>query len=164
MFDNRVTLGATYYDNKTVGVILALPTAPSSGFSSSLQNAATITNKGLELDFKFDLLRGEDLNINLNGSFTQNKNIVTDLAGSSYFILNGFTSTSSGVAEGYPFGVLRGGVYERNTTAGSYVTNANGFPNAAAEKKIGVGDPNPDYRAGLGLNVDYRNFSLSSYV
>ena len=162
MFDNRVTLGATYYDNKTVGVILALPTAPSSGFSSSLQNAATITNKGFELDFKFDLLRGEDLNINLNGSFTQNKNIVTDLAGSSYFILNGFTSTSSGVAEGYPFGVLRGGVYERNTTDGSYVTNSNGFPNAAAEKKIGVGDPNPDYRAGLGLNVDYRNFSLSA--
>ena len=161
MFDNKVTLGVTYYDNETSGVILALPTTPSSGFSSSLQNAATVTNKGLEIDFKVDVLRGEDLNINLSGSFTQNKNIVTDLAGSSYFILNGFTSTSSGIAEGYPFGVLRSGVYERDA-AGNYVTNANGFPNAAAEKKIGVGDPNPDYRAGLGLNVDYKNISLSA--
>ena len=161
MFDNRVTLGATYYDNETTDVILALPTTPSTGFSSSLQNAATVTNSGLEIDFKVDVLRGEDLNINLNGSFTQNKNIVTDLAGSSYFILNGFTSTSSGIAEGYPFGVLRSGVYERDA-AGNYVTNANGFPNAAAEKKVGVGDPNPDYRAGLGINVDYKNFSLST--
>jgi hypothetical protein len=32
----------------------------------------------------------------------------------------------------------------------------------AAEKKVGVGDPNPDYRAGLGLNVDYKNLSLSA--
>jgi len=161
MFDNRITLGVTYYDNKTEGVILALPTVPSSGFSSSLQNAATVTNSGLEIDFKVDLLRGEDLNINLNGSFTQNKNIVTDLAGSSYFILNGFTSTSSGIAEGYPFGVLRSGVYERDNN-NNYVTNANGFPNAAAEKKVGVGDPNPDFRAGLGFNINYKNFNLST--
>ena len=52
MFDNRVNLGITYYDNKTEGVILALPTVPSSGFSSSLQNAATVTNRGLEIDFQ----------------------------------------------------------------------------------------------------------------
>jgi TonB-linked SusC/RagA family outer membrane protein len=161
MFDSRVNLGFTYYDNKTEDVILALPTVPSSGFTSSLQNAATISNKGIEIDFKADLVRSEDLNVSINGSFTQNKNNVDDLAGSSYFILNGFTSTSSGIAEGQPFGVFRGGVYERDAS-GNFVTNANGFPNAAGEKKIGVGDPNPDFRAGLGLNVNYKNFNLSA--
>lgn len=161
MFENRVSLGLTYYDNKTTDVILALPSTPSSGFSSSLQNAATVTNKGLEIDFKFDAIETEDLNVSFNGSFTQNKNLVTDLAGSSYFILNGFTSTSSGIAEGHPFAVLRSGVYERDAS-GNYVTNSLGFPNAAAEKKVGVGDPNADFRAGLGFNVDYKNFSLTT--
>jgi hypothetical protein len=161
MFDSRLSLGATYYSNATEDVILALPTVPSSGFSSSLQNAAKISNKGLEVDFSYDLIRGADLNASVSGSFTTNKNNVEDLGGSSYFILNGFTSTSSGIAEGYPYGVLRGGVYERDA-AGNFVTNANGFPNAASEKKIGVGDPNPDYRAGLGFNIDYKNLSFST--
>jgi hypothetical protein len=161
MFDSRLSIGFTYYDNKTKDVILALPSTPSSGFENSLQNAATITNKGIEIDFNVNLLRGEDLNASISGSFTQNKNVVTDLAGSSYFALNGFTSTSSGIAEGYPYGVLRSGVYERDAS-GNFVTNANGFPNAASEKKVGVGDPNPDFRAGLGLNVDYKNFAFSA--
>lgn len=161
MFDSRLSLGATYYSNATEDVILALPTVPSSGFSSSLQNAAKISNKGLEVDFSYDLIRGADLNASISGSFTTNKNNVDDLGGSSYFILNGFTSTSSGIAEGHPYGVLRGGVYERDA-AGNFVTNANGFPNAASEKKIGVGDPNPDYRAGLGFNIDYKNLSFST--
>ena len=55
-------------------------------------------------------------------------------------------------------------VFTSDTTDGSYVTNSNGFPNAAAEKKIGVGDPNPDYRAGLGLNVDYQELLFICYV
>lgn len=165
MFDSRVSLGFTWYDNKTEDVILALPITPSSGFTNSLQNAATITNKGIEIDFKADLLRSDDLNVSVNGSFTRNRNVVTDLAGSSYFGLNGFTSTSSGIAEGFPYGVLRSGVYERvvqGDKSSAYVLNSNGFPNAASEKEVGIGDPNPDYRAGLGLNASYKNFSFSA--
>jgi len=161
LLNNRITLSGTYYDNATEGGILALPIAPSSGFSSSLQNAAKITNKGIEIDFSAALVQSEDLNISINGSFTQNKNLVEDLAGSSYLGLNGFTSTSSGIAEGFAFGVLRGGAYQRDD-AGNYVLNSNGFPNADPEKKVGVGDPNPDYRAGFGTSINYKNLSFTT--
>ncbi len=160
-FNDKITLSATYYQNKIVDGILNIPTVPSTGFGSELQNAATITNKGLEIDLTADIVRTKDFNFSLNASFTQNKNLVEDLAGSAYFILNGFTSTSSGIAESQPFGVIRSGAYERDAT-GNFVLNANGFPNADPEKKVGAGDPNPDFRAGLGTTMNYKNFSFTT--
>ena len=160
-FNDKISLSATYYENKIVDGILSLPTVPSTGFGSELQNAATITNKGIEIDLTADIYRTEDFNFALNASFTQNKNLVEDLAGSAYFILNGFTSTSSGIAEGEPFAVMRTGAYERDA-AGNFVLNVNGFPNAASERKVGAGDPNPDFRAGLGTSMNYKNFSFTT--
>ena len=160
-FNDKISLSATYYENKIVDGILSLPTVPSTGFGSELQNAATITNKGIEIDLTADIYRTEDFNFALNASFAQNKNLVEDLAGSAYFILNGFTSTSSGIAEGEPFAVMRTGAYERDA-AGNFVLNANGFPNAASERKVGAGDPNPDFREGLGTSMNYKNFSFTT--
>ena len=157
LFDNKISLGITVYNNETEGGILALPIAPSSGFSSSLQNAALITNEGVEIDFSAKLLQTDDLNWSINGSYTQNKNIVENLAGSAYFGLNGFTSTSSGIAEGYPYGVMRSGQFASTFTSA-------GFPNADPEKLVGAGDPNPDYRAGLGTSLNYKNWALTAQL
>jgi len=163
LFDNAITLNATYYQNETKDGIIALPIPGSSGFTTTLQNAAVITNKGLEFDLTARILRTNDFGISVNANYTQNRNLVVDLKGSAYSILNGFTSTSSGIAEGFPFAVLRSGVYETDAS-GNYVLNANGFPNAAAEKEIGVGDPNADFRAGFGINIYYKNLSLTSVI
>jgi len=163
LFDNAITLNATYYQNETKDGIIALPIPGSSGFTTTLQNAAVITNKGLEFDVTARILRTNDFGISVNANYTQNRNLVVDLKGSAYSILNGFTSTSSGIAEGFPFAVLRSGVYETDAS-GNYVLNANGFPNAAAEKEIGVGDPNADFRAGFGINIYYKNLSLTSVI
>ena len=163
MFDNAITLNATYYENETNDGIIALPIPASTGFTTTLQNAATISNKGFELDLTARLIRTDDFGVSVNANYTQNRNLVVDLKGSAYSILNGFTSTSSGIAEGYPFAVLRSGVYEKDAS-GNYVLNANGFPNAASEKEVGVGDPNADFRAGFGVNIYYKNLSLTSVV
>jgi len=163
LFDNAITLNATYYQSETRDGIIALPIPGSSGFTTTLQNAAVISNEGVEFDITGRILRTQDFGISVNANFTQNRNIVEDLQGSAYSILNGFTSTSSGIAEGYPFGVLRSGVYERDN-GGNYVLNSNGFPNAAAEKEVGVGDPNANFRAGFGLNIYYKNLSLTSVI
>ena len=163
LFDNAITLNATYYQSETRDGIIALPIPGSSGFTTTLQNAAVISNKGVEFDITGRILRTQDFGISVNANFTQNRNIVEDLQGSAYSILNGFTSTSSGIAEGFPYGVLRSGVYERDN-GGNYVLNSNGFPNAAAEKEVGVGDPNANFRAGFGLNIYYKNLSLTSVI
>ena len=160
--NNDLSLSATYYNNETVDGLLELPTPPSNGYSEEYRNAATITNKGMEIDLNATLLRKENWFWSMNLNFTTNKNIVESLSGSDYFILNGFTSTSSGVAEGQPFGVLRGGVFQRDTN-GNYVLNSNGFPTASSTDGF-VGDPNPDWRSGFGTTLNYKNFSLSTFV
>ena len=164
LLDNAITINATYYENETADGIIALPIPASSGFTSTLQNAALITNKGWEIDLTGRILRTQDFGISVNANYTQNRNLVKDLQGSAYSALNGFSgSTSSGIAEGYPFAVIRSGVYERDS-GGNYVLNGNGFPNAADEKQVGIGDPNSDFRAGFGLNMYYKNLSLTSVI
>lgn len=163
LLDNAITLNATYYENETSDGIIALPIPGSSGFTTSLVNASTISNKGWEVDLTARLYRSQNFGVSVNANFTRNRNLVVDLEGSAYSILSGFTSTSSGIAEGYPFGVLRSGVYERDAN-GDYVTNSLGFPNADPEKLVGAGDPNADYRAGFGINVYYKNLSLTSVI
>ncbi len=164
LLDNAITINATYYENETADGIIALPIPASSGFTSTLQNAALITNKGWEIDLTGRILRTQDFGVSVNANYTQNRNLVEDLQGSAYSALNGFSgSTSSGIAEGYPFAVIRSGVYERDS-GGNYVLNGNGFPNAADEKQVGIGDPNSDFRAGFGLNIYYKNLSLTSVI
>ena len=154
-FDNKLTFGFTYYDNKTEDGILALPITPSSGFNTTYKNATLISNKGIEIDLSANLINTGDLSLDINGSFTQNKNIVEDLEGSAYFALSGFTGTSSGIAEGYAYGAHRSGQFLKDAS-GNLLLGSNGFPQADPEKLVGAGDPNPDFRAGLGTSQDIR--------
>ena len=161
-FDNKLSLSATYYSNKVEGGILNLDLPPSTGYANQVLNASKLTNKGIEIDLSAKLINTADLRWNMNVNFTQNKNIVESLQGSSYFLLNGFTSNSSGIAEGQPFGVLRGTKYARNTD-GSYITDANGFPTASPTADF-IGDPNPDWRGGLGTSISYKGLTLSAQL
>ncbi len=160
--NDKISLSFTYYNRETRDGILNLPVPTSTGFSTEYKNATLIVNSGFEIDLGGTILHTNDMNFNANLSFTRNVNEVKDLAGSSYYGLDGFTSTSSGVEEGYAFGALRTGVYATKDD-GSYELNSLGFPTAAAEKKI-IGDPNPDFRAGLGLNFSYKKFSFTSLI
>ncbi|NNE32158.1 MAG: SusC/RagA family TonB-linked outer membrane protein [Winogradskyella sp.] len=161
-FDNRLSLSATYYNRTSEDVLLELPVAPSAGFGTQLVNAAEISNKGVELDLSGTIINTADLQWNMNISYTRNVSLVEDMAGSAYFALNGFTSNSSGVAEGQPFGVLRGTKYARDSN-GDLILNANGFPTASATEDF-ISDPNPEWRGGLGTSVSYKGFRLSALL
>ena len=158
-FDNKLTLGFTYYDRLTTDGILSLETPPSTGFSSRYVNAAEISNSGIEFDFNYNLYSNNDLKLNLFGNFTRYKNIVEKLPEVSRLILNGFTSTGSVVKEGEPFAAIFGGAWQRDSS-GNIVTDSSGFPEVAIEQQV-IGDPNPDFRAGLGMNLDYKAINFS---
>ena len=64
-------------------MLLELPLSPSSGFGSQLVNAATMSNKGIEADFSANIINNDNINWGLNLTYTQNKNLVEDMAGSS---------------------------------------------------------------------------------
>ncbi len=87
--------------------------------------------------------------------------MVEDLEGSAYFALDGFTGTSSGIAEGYAYGAHRSGQFLKDAS-GNLLLGSNGFPQADPEKLVGAGDPNPDFRAGLGTSLRYKNFNFTT--
>lgn len=158
-FNDRISLGATYFANKTVDALLFVATAPSTGFTSRYTNAGSLQNRGVELDLGVNIISSNNLNWSINGNWSRYRNKVTDLAGTTSLFLNGFTGTSSRAVLNQPIGVLWGGDFQRDD-AGELILDSNGFPQAATEESV-IGDPNPDWKAGIGSTLNIKNFSLN---
>ena len=158
-FKNALSLGVTYYNRLTTDAILEVELPASSGYASTYENAAEISNKGVEVDFNYLLFSNSDWDVNVFGNWTTYKNIVEKLPDVSRYILNGFTSTSSAVVEGEPFGAIFGGRYLKNED-GSIALDGDGFPLIDDEQGV-IGDPNPDWRGGLGMSAAFKGVKLS---
>ncbi len=160
MFKNRLRLNASYYDSKSDDLILYEKIPAATGFTYKWGNVAAMTNRGFELEASYKIINKNDLGLTIGGTYTQNKNTVTKLKGSDYIYLDGFISTSSGVAENHGYGILRTGDFMRDKN-GNYVYDPQHpkFP-MAAKKDTLFGDPNPDFKASFYTNFRYKNFSL----
>ncbi|AWV98691.1 SusC/RagA family TonB-linked outer membrane protein [Arcticibacterium luteifluviistationis] len=158
-FNDKVSLGVTYYNRKTDKALLAVDLAPSTGFTSVWDNAAVISNKGLEVDMGFRIAKFKDIEWRIDANFSTNQNMVESLSGVKSVTLNGFTGTSSRVVEGEPFAALWGGKWARDDR-GNLILNSNGFPEVAEEEGV-IGDPNPKWKGGLGSNISWKGLSLS---
>lgn len=159
---DRISFSATYYNNKTTDAILAISKPYTTGFASQYQNAATITNKGIELQLDGAIVKTRDFGFNLNANFSQNKNNVADLAGVSSVFLNGFggNSVNSVAIQGHQLGTLYGSRFQRTTDGtNALALDAQGFAQLDPANGV-VGDPNPQWRGGLGATVRYKGLSL----
>jgi len=157
--DNALSLGTTVYFNKTTDALLDIPQAPSTGFNTLYANAGAIQNKGVEVDLSYQVLKKKNWLVSVDANWTRNRNKVTDLNGSASILLGGLNGVSSRAVEGYALGALWG-IGFKKTDKGEYILDANGFPMSEVEQKV-LGDPNPDWRGGLGINAEYKNFKLS---
>ncbi len=175
---DRLGISATRYVNKTKDAILNVAVPPSSGYSTRWANTARIENKGTELQLIAEWLRLGAFSWTTTINWSQNRNKVVELApGIESVGLAGFVDPSSRAVTGYPMGVLYGSRWERwdrDTTvtvlgkpvqfkAGQIKLNANGFPVMAATYGV-LGDPNPDWRAGVINTLRYGRFTLNVVV
>jgi len=157
-FENKLSVSATAYFNKTTDALLDIPQAPTTGFTTLYANAASVQNRGVELDLSYEILKKKNWLVSADWNWTRNRNKVLDLNGSASILLGGLNGVSSRAVEGYPMGALWGIGFQKDDKGG-YILDANGFPISEVEQKV-LGDPNPDWRSGLGLNVEYKNFKL----
>ncbi len=159
---NKISLGLTYYDRTTRDALLPKEVPASSGYSDIYDNAAEITNKGVEIDAGYRLYASEKFQARIFANFTHNEPVVTELPDVSRVILNGFTSTSSAVVEDAAFGAIYGGRFLRQgeLNDGALILTESGFPQLAEEQGV-IGDPNADWRGGLGAEFNYNGVNLS---
>lgn len=158
-WQDRINLGFTYYDNKTEDLIIQVATPESSGFVAQIANAATIENRGYEIEWDFGILQNQPFSWNLYGNFTQNRNEVIDMSGTESLLISGFSGTSSRAVVGQQLGVLWGAKWDRDDS-GTLILDENGYPTLAPAAGI-IGDPNPDYRMGIGSLLSYKGLSVN---
>ncbi len=159
----RLGLDVTYFSSTSEDQIISVQLPASTGFTSVVQNAGKITNKGWEIIFDATPVVAGDFSWDVQANFTAIENTVEELAeGIDNIGLAGFTSTQSVVIPGQPYGVIWGDGFER-TDNGDLVIGADGWPIASPDKQI-LGDPNPDFVLGIRNSFSYKGLTLSGLL
>lgn len=75
----KLTLDVEYYRRDTDDMLMAIPLAPSSGFSSKPGNVGAMRNSGIDLSLNYDIYTSRDWYVNFHANFNYNKNQLTRL-------------------------------------------------------------------------------------
>ena len=159
--DDRFSLSITSYQNNIDDMLINVSKSPSTGYDTQYMNAASMENKGLELDGSFLLMNQADKALDLYFNWAKNENTVTDLAGTDVIFL-GTGSVNSVAIVDHSLGALYGTGSETDdgTVGGTLILNEIGFPQITS-LPIVLGDPNPDWRGTIGLNARWQNFNMN---
>jgi TonB-linked SusC/RagA family outer membrane protein len=166
---SRAGLDFTYYRAKTIDQILPVIVSTSTGYSSKFLNAGTVENKGIELSLYGSPVKNRDFTWNMNVNFTRNRNRVLELfkseSGKSAdnLVLASFQGgVSLNATLDQPYGTIRGSNYVY--TNGRKTVGATGRYLISTTSNEIIGDPNPDWIAGINNSFTYKNFTFSFLI
>lgn len=177
--NNRVGLTVNIYNKKVKDLLINRFIAPTSGFSSLLDNFGSLENKGYEIVLTGNPVANRNFNWNITGIFNHNRNKANRI-GQALTLLSTNAGAPVAIIEGQPVGIFYGTFFATNAD-GSYVKDAGGIPqtergvqntaitftpgrtgglpSGAVLRKI-IGDPNPDYTTSLVNELTYKKLSL----
>ena len=186
-FNSRLGVSIDGYIKDTRDWLVQAPIASVYGLNAPFINGGDIRNAGIELAIDWSKNTGDfTYGISANGAF--NKNVVTRIANAEGIIHGAPDILSEGTLEmyraqvGYPIGYFYGfktaGVFQNqaqiDATAAKYDdvvpgdlifvdTNNDGV--ISDDDRTMIGDPNPDFTAGLNFWMAYKgfDFSISGY-
>ncbi len=163
LFNDRISLIADVYYNRTSDLLLARPLTLSSGFTTITANIGEMENKGVEFVLNTDNLEGE-LSWTTSFNFSANRNKVLKM-------YNGQPITDQGrgnnwVMEGEPIGVFVGYVcLGVDPTTGNLVyEDLNDDGSITTDDREIIGNPNPDFTLGLTNTFGYMGFDFSFFL
>lgn len=185
LLDNRLSVVVDAYTKTNKDLLLNLPVLGASGFSSSLQNIGSVTNKGLEIGVQSINIRKGDFQWSTNANIAFNKNEVVSLNedGSAIYIPSAYSGSNPPyvIAPGLPIfsyyitktdGILTQQDIDdpnvaklTNQAVGDpkyQDTDGNGIINAG--DRVIYGHPNPDYIWSITNQFKYKNWDLSVQV
>jgi len=167
-FNRRLAFDLTWYNKISTNQLASISLPPSSGYTNYYTNFGKIQNTGIELDVVGKVIDSKDFKWSLHFTFTKNKNTVLELAPGVDRIplstlLQGSTNLSPYLEAGMPYGYLRGNKAYRDGQGHLLVDPTTGFLLNPDPTETMIGDPNPDYKMGLGTTVNYKNFFLTAH-
>jgi len=168
LLNDRVNLDVAYYNKTTKDEIMAVPVSPASGFTSSVLNAGTIANRGIEVQARFVPVQLRNFQWDMTVNFGRNRSTVEDLYGDlKTLVLGSYWGVNVEARRGQPYGVLFGSAYARVTDKtspyfGQLITDG-GLPYNDPTRQV-LGNYQPDWVGGINNHLRYRNVDLSFLI
>jgi hypothetical protein len=110
---DKIDVSATWYDSRTVDVILITPVPPSTGYQFEAKNAGVIDNSGVELSLNVRPFTRPDYGWEISAGYGRNRSNVVSIAGAQFLQTDNSTGTPPYAQVGYPLGVNRGNGWVR---------------------------------------------------
>lgn len=177
-FMNRLSVDLAYFKNRNSDLLLSVPLAPSSGFSSKYVNAGTMETKGIDVMFNATIVKSSSFTWDLTVNFSNPKSTVTKLApGVESIFLGGFVDPQIRAVAGQPYRSIYGVVKLRDPASGQLIINDDaslddpnvwgpgvyGYPQDATTV-ANMGSVQPDWRMGITNTVSYKGISLTGLI
>ena len=150
------------YQKKTQRLYLPVPQTPVLGtFNISQNSDADLTNKGIEVDLKYAILKSANTSLIIRGNGSYNQQKISGILGGS--INTGLTKTTNGSKLGEFFLYHYAGVNQSNgnllfETANGGVTETP----TDADRKLTGKNSQPVYQGGFGFDFQYKGFFAST--
>ena len=166
LFNNRITLDASYYHKKTSDLLLDAPVPHTTGFETVYKNIGSIRNQGLDLMLSTRNIDTKDFTwtTSINANF--NKNKILSLGDNDEDILkNEWVSGASilrvGESVGSFYGYKRLGVYTiEDYEAGNCQKKQIGRAKRSSEREI-IGKGVPDWTGSMINTLRYKNWDFT---
>lgn len=163
-FNNRASLDVAVYRSLTTNGIAAQSYPAVSGYTNYLTNFGDVSNKGIEIGLNVTpIATTSGFSWDVNANFTHNRNVVEKLSPgvNEIVIQNLFGGGITPVLRpGEEYGIMRGSVDVRDDEGNLLIDPANGQLIADRNPAI-VGNPNPDFIAGLTNTFSFKGVKLS---
>ena len=165
--NNRFRVDYAYFNNKVYDAIFPVNTAPSTGILSFTRNSGTYQTQGHELMLSGNIVKNEDLGIELIYNFSKYTGKVLNLPDEVPYI--NFSTDLTGARlylqprEGDNIGAIYGYNFARTDDGQVIIDASNGLPTTTFndEDRVIVGDATPDFTMSLGSNIKWKNFGLN---
>lgn len=158
LFHNRFSIVAVVYQQSLKDGIVYTNTASSSGFKSSLINAANTRNKGLELSLKAVIINTQDITWNAGINYTHIKSKVLSINGDLPYLNVGGNSYA---VVGQPYPVIETSDWTRDPQGHVIVDPITGNPSIDPNIRI-QGNAVPTDLIGINTSVSWKFFTLSA--
>ncbi|MCT4644783.1 MAG: SusC/RagA family TonB-linked outer membrane protein [Carboxylicivirga sp.] len=168
LFNGRIGLDLTYYQNNNKNQIIQLPIASSSGYSYRVVNAGEIRNSGIEAMLNIQPVKTNNFNWDVTFNFAKNKGEVLSIADDlDEYIYNWSSPYDNDDAKVYAIarkGQTLGDIYG----TGFKQVEVNGKMRTVYENGLPVADPNikklgnynPDFMLGISNSFAYKRLKL----
>lgn len=159
LFNNRVSIDATYYNRLRKNAIVSVPIAASTGYTSEVINFGTTRNRGFELALGGTPVKNKTITWDLGYTFSVDRSKVLALpSGSSTQLLASDRDINMVAIVGQPLGTLQGPAPLMEN--GHIVVNSAGLP-VQDPNDVTYGSINPQFHMGFTNNIRVKDFNLS---